>query len=196
MATITACVVGTQKVESVFTRNSTIPHHVPSALRAGATPSHSHSAAADWPIGTPPSGPARHKHVPRPFRNKTTRHANKCIKVNQFQCRWLIQYVVQSDNILYKLTENSYTAYMAAHTTNTYATHDTANSFMYAHNPYPFVSKRFLAIEDEQNGGYRPIVEAFSTFILWATRANTSSHNLAGFPHHQYRVSSHRNLLT
>lgn len=53
-------------------RNSTIPLLTDPGLRVVSSPTRSAGAAADWPTARLPSGPATHKHVPRPLENKTT----------------------------------------------------------------------------------------------------------------------------
>lgn len=108
------------------TRNSTIPRYRPCFPYRRST-SHSARAAADWSPDASPSGPARHKHVPRPFENKTTQHAHKSRKVNHFRVnRRSIAYVAHSVNIRHMQLEN--TLHIAGMQQNTLRIHLTENT--------------------------------------------------------------------
>ena len=130
MATITVCGRNTASCRrfaaETNTRNSTIPRYRPCFPYRRST-SQSARAAADWSPDASPSGPARHKHVPRPFENKTTQHAHKSRKVNHFRVnRRSIAYVAHSVNIRHMQLEN--TLHIAGMQQNTLRIHLTENT--------------------------------------------------------------------
>jgi len=66
-----------QQLASILQRRRTLENRQTPAIDPAfgivATPQRSRSAASDWSTGAPPSGPATHKHQPRPLENNPAR---------------------------------------------------------------------------------------------------------------------------